>query len=317
MPLRIAFILRSPSFHAPEIQAYTRFFARYGVACQVFYQNDAKLLRGYDIEWRLMGLDTAPRQSGRMKIHEYASLSSPPFGRWKDRIKKVANVQPDLRIFLSPTVKKLSQMGDDVPFVFRDMGVAPEFFAPCPEGEKTYDLVYSGNLDAERRPRTYIRALYRHWPECRLLLLGSISEGLRSWLRRYPLAHAQGRVPYWQVPGYLCQARFGLNLIPDVYPLNVQTSTKLLEYCAAGLPVASTPYAWLSAFERETGARFFILSKTLDNLKPEALGAFGHRLPSLQGRTWDTVITHSGILRQIGAFFGEAFPTLPPGPDTL
>jgi hypothetical protein len=32
--------------------------------------------------------------------------------------------------------------------------------------------------------------------------------------------------------------------MPDVLPLAEQTSTKLLEYLALGLPVISNPYAW-------------------------------------------------------------------------
>lgn len=308
MPLRIAFILGTPSFHAPEIQAYTHFFTGLGMECETFYHYGPKDIRGFDIEWRLMGLDTRPRENGRMKIHEYASLSSPPLGRWKDRIKKVANVRPDLRIFLSPTVKKLSGFGEDVPFAFRDMGLAPAFFKSCPEEEKKFDLVYSGSLDAERRPKKYIRALYRQWPDCRLLLLGSISDELRQWMRQYPNVQAVGRTPYWEVPNFLCQARFGLDFRPDVYPLNIQTSTKLLEYCALGLPVISTPYAWLQTFQQESGARFFILSRALDNLTPEAITSFDYRLPNLYNRIWEKVITRSGILQHIEAYFGIQLP---------
>ena len=47
-----------------------------------------------------------------------------------------------------------------------------------------------------------------------------------------------------------------LNLVPDQLPYTRQTSTKLLEYCAAELPVVSTDYTWVREFERQHGARF-------------------------------------------------------------
>jgi hypothetical protein len=43
----------------------------------------------------------------------------------------------------------------------------------------------------------------------------------------------------------LVQARAGLNLVPAHRPYTVQTSTKVLEYLAVGLPVVSNRYPWM------------------------------------------------------------------------
>ncbi len=57
-----------------------------------------------------------------------------------------------------------------------------------------------------------------------------------------------GKVPHHEVPAHLRRARCALNLVPDQIPYSEQTSTKLLEYCAIGLPVISTDYRWVRNF---------------------------------------------------------------------
>jgi glycosyltransferase involved in cell wall biosynthesis len=78
----------------------------------------------------------------------------------------------------------------------------------------------------------------------KLLLVGDVPPALQKHLAALSHIQSTGRVPQDQVPAQLLRARAGLNLMPDVLPLCEQTSTKLLEYLALGLPVISNPYAW-------------------------------------------------------------------------
>jgi hypothetical protein len=57
-----------------------------------------------------------------------------------------------------------------------------------------------------------------------------------------------GPVSRDQLPEIYKNARFGLNYTPDIYPYNVQTSTKTLEYLASGLGVISNKYKWSEFF---------------------------------------------------------------------
>jgi glycosyltransferase involved in cell wall biosynthesis len=59
-------------------------------------------------------------------------------------------------------------------------------------------------------------------------------------------------VPQAEVPDWLLRARAGLNLMPERTPLVQQTSTKVLEYLAVGLPVLSNDYLWA----RQAAARW-------------------------------------------------------------
>ena len=48
----------------------------------------------------------------------------------------------------------------------------------------------------------------------------------------------------------------GLNFTPDIFPFNVQSSTKTIEYSAAGLGVISNRYIWAETFEKSRFSGF-------------------------------------------------------------
>ena len=78
----------------------------------------------------------------------------------------------------------------------------------------------------------------------RLLLVGQIPPALQAVIGPLQHIHTTGRIAQDEVPAQLLRARAGLNLVPDVLPLSAQTSTKMLEYLAVGLPVISNRSAW-------------------------------------------------------------------------
>ena len=82
----------------------------------------------------------------------------------------------------------------------------------------------------------------------RTLLIGSMPAPLQRQFQAFTHITLTGKVPHHEVPTHLRRARCALNLVPDQIPYSEQTSTKLLEYCAIGLPVISTNYRWVRNF---------------------------------------------------------------------
>jgi hypothetical protein len=91
------------------------------------------------------------------------------------------------------------------------------------------------------------------------------------------------------------EARFGLNLMPDVYPLNAQTATKIIEYCALGMPIVSTDYKWVRRFALKRDANIFFLNKDLSNLTLHDISAFKFRTPDVSDLEWNRLIADSKI----------------------
>ena len=194
--------------------------------------------------------DQARRLKGAVQVHEYASASVAPLAWLKDRVKQWQHPVPDFRVFQSEWVRQ--RMGFDgtlpdavpeaVPYALRDMGVPDVFLTAQAQQAPEFDLVYLGEM---RRLLHFVPLLHTLGQAgLSLLLVGDMPAALQERLATLGHIQSTGRVPQDQVPAQLLRARAGLNLMPDVLPLSEQTSTKMLEYLALGLPVISNPYAW-------------------------------------------------------------------------
>ena len=188
----------------------------------------------------------ARRLKGAVQVHEHASASVVPLAWLKDRIKQWQHPVPDFRVFQSDWVRQ--RMGFDgtvpgaVPYALRDMGVPDSFLTAQALQPPEFDLVYLGEM---RRLLHFVPLLHTLGKAgLSLLLVGDVPAALQKRLAALGHIQSTGRVPQDQVPAQLLRARAGLNLMPDVLPLAEQTSTKMLEYLALGLPVISNPYAW-------------------------------------------------------------------------
>lgn len=81
----------------------------------------------------------------------------------------------------------------------------------------------------------------------KVIVVGNISQDLVPILSSANITLA-GRVERKDLPELYRNAKFGLNYTPDIYPFNIQTSTKTLEYLASGLQVISNRYEWSERF---------------------------------------------------------------------
>lgn len=178
-------------------------------------------------------------------IHEYHSLPTGSFPRIRQFIKKSLTRRPNGRIFLSPIVRSELRFQDDVPFINRDMGVDDAFFHDNVVS-KEFDIVYCGSIEGRTGIIECIDDLAKMG--LRILIVGQPTVEFMAKFDTISNICMIGPLPRERVPLVIRRARYGLNFTPDIYPLNIQTSTKTLEYLAAGLGVISSRYKWAEDF---------------------------------------------------------------------
>jgi hypothetical protein len=82
----------------------------------------------------------------------------------------------------------------------------------------------------------------------------------------------------------ISQSCVGLNYTPDVFPLNIQDSTKVIEYCGAGLGVITNRYVWVNEFEKQRKAKFL----DLDYVRSKNdVAEFDFIVPDVSDLDWD------------------------------
>lgn len=303
--MTVAFI-RNGNALLPEIEAYISFFNKYPDVKTEVVTPENRTDRFYELEWHFMGTHLK-RSKNALIVHEYASTSVPPFSRLKNTFKRRLNCTPDYRIFYDEFVRDQLGFNDQIAYGFRGHGVYPSSVVPSAFEEKRFDFVYVGSTDK-------IRKLDHLW-DCfaggalkdrSLLVLSKNYEQLRGELSAFPNIHFAGPVPYREVYGYIKQCRYGINLIPDVYPFNHQVSAKFLDYAACGIPIISSKYFWIQKFERQYGGSYFYLKEDLSNLKWDNINSFNFKSPDLSEWTWEKQIERSGIQ----GFLHEKFPDI-------
>ncbi|MEY4140053.1 MAG: hypothetical protein RLZZ371_2235 [Pseudomonadota bacterium] len=292
--------------YLPELQAYQSFVETAGHQPRVHRQIDTVPEDAAVLWWMCgrVGTDIALRFPKAFQIHEYASASVPPMAWLKDQIKRRRQAVPHYRVFQNAWVQQRMGFQDTVPCEFRDMGLASDFLlAPNHDIKAEFDFVYLGEMQRLLHFLPVFDGLAKAGRQ--VLLIGQVPPQFALHLQRYTNITSTGRVPHGQVPALLRRARYGLNLVPDQLPYTRQTSTKLLEYCAVGLPVVSTDYVWVRNFERQHGARFAYLPFHDNAAYYRAL--LGPRLdqqtlvvPDVRGLAWHNLLAGMRIWRQLG-----------------
>jgi hypothetical protein len=289
--MKIAFV-HSGKAYLPEINAYVRHFnAQEGYAAEEI--SAAESIKGFDVIWRFPGLDLQGASKDQILIHEYNSLSVGRFHSQKDFLKKVLNTRPQGRVFLNQAVKDKYNFRDSTPYLFRDMGIAEAFFLR--EEQKEYDFVYIGSMAASRSIASYLDHLLANFGAHKVLLIGEPGKALYQRYKNNRNFTFAGKLPYHQVPKAASKAVYGLNLVPDVFPYTIQTSTKLLEYCALGLKVISTDYYWARKFENKEQGNFFFLDKRLSDFNAARLDAFEFKTPDVAAYSWETILQEAEL----------------------
>ncbi len=294
-------VIRNGPSYLPELEAYAAFIASQGHQANI-HDTSATVPNDAQVVWWICGRVSHLEQyrlKGAFHIHEYSSSSVPPHAWLKDQVKRITQAQPDYRVFQNPWVRERMGFSSRVPSCLRDMGIAPVFFeAPTHVTPKEFDLVYLGEMT---RLQPFLPVLQSiHQAGRSLLLVGDVPEHIQAQLP--PNVTVTGRVSHTEVPTQLRRARFGLNLVSNIAPYNQQTSTKLLEYCAVGLPVVSNDYPWVRYFASRHQGNFHLLSDNPSTWTPsfgEALEAYPYQVPDLQDMQWPKLLAKVPLWKTI------------------
>lgn len=267
--------------YTPEAYAYEKYLKNLGHQVQLDYELDPD----NDINIYFMG--TCPfwkKKEGRsVDIHEYQSLSTPPYANLKNFIKKTINKKPKGRIFLNHFVHQDLNFNDHIPYIYRDMGVDKTLFQ-SPSKNPLYDIVYCGSISGRSG---LIENLLKLAKIYKVVVVGRITEQEQAILQVKNIT-LLGQVSRDQLPEIYKNASFGLNYTPDIYPFNIQTSTKTLEYLAAGLGVISNRYRWIEGFCKDLNYQpIWLEDFEANNL------AINTILPDMTSYSWDSILKNT------------------------
>lgn len=293
---KILFVRRQ-GVYLPEINAYMAFIREKMPHVSAFESldiNHADTSENVDIVWKFMGFDRAPA-TDQLVVHEYGSLSVGRFPRVKNFIKRQFTTKPALRVFLNETVRRDMKFADNVPDRLRDMGVSAHFFREFPHPNPDYDFVYAGSLNRGKMIISMLNHFKTRMKGATLLVIGTVPDEIHHAFGTTDNIIFTGRIKYEDMPEVMTRARYGLNIMPDLYPFNRQTSTKLLEYCAARMKVISTRYSWVEDFENHTGGKFFYLDQNFDHLDMAHLNDYPFATPCVEEYEWTKVIERSRV----------------------
>ena len=275
MSIRTIAIETTEKAFLPEAYAYRDFFQQKGYVCDLQQKGSPSIL-DYDAVLLFHGFHPFWKPYPKFIIGEYHSLSTGNHGRLKDRLKRAINIKANFYIFLNDEVREKLWFSNTTPHLIRGMGYHKADFDSLKDDNKLYDVVYCGSF----RPGVP-EALFR------LADLG-LSIALAGFKTSLPHdnIHELGRVTPVEARQIIAQSKYGLNFTPDIFPLNIQDSTKVIEYCAAGLGVITNRYQWVNEFEAQRGGKFLTLS---DINCLEDVTSFDCVIPEVDDLSWEAI----------------------------
>lgn len=290
-------ILRSTKAFLPEVAAYRTALeaAGFGVAVE-----DAAGFQpataATDLVYRFGGV-LRPLSRSVPEVHEYVSASVGRGARAKDLLKSIADGRPAGRVFLNEFVRHRFHFPRRAPFIHRDMGVDPAFLAVRGTVEQRFDLVYAGVLSERPGVVDALVALAeRGW---RIGVAGRADAHDSARLDASAAITFVGVLRAADVPAFIAAGRAGVNLMPLVAPYTHQTSTKVLEYLVAGLPVVSPAYPWINAHATHLGYSVVPLDALLRGDRPTMPAPLDAGTAATL--LWPTVLAEAGFVEFVAA----------------
>ena len=216
-------------------------------------------------------------------LHDYNSLSAPPFENVKNLFKKQFNFIPNVRFFNSYYVKQELNFDDNVKSYIRSAGI-DEFFFETSIKKKEYDIIYSGS----NRPG--LKEELKKFLDLgfSILVLGKFDASFKNYFidykKKIEIFYISNR---HELPRYYQKCEYGLNYIPDIKPFNLQNSLKLIEYCASDLKILSTNNYFAKQFELKSKGKFFYTNQLL---RKSAVETFEFNTPCVKHLSWKSIL---------------------------
>lgn len=292
--MKIAFIHTGKAF-LPEIPAYRSYLEQKNQTTIELERYEDIIDHGdLDLVFRFGGLLKTARWQTVPEIHEYHSASTTSAPVLRNIIKSFAGSRPQGRIFLNNFVRSQFFFRDKIPYIYRDMG-ASDSLLQCNNGTtKDFDIVYAGSISG--RPGL-LKVLIRLADMGFILgVAGNAShEEIEVMKKSHGIIYL-GLLPASQVIDLISRSRYGLNYCPDIYPINKQTSTKVIEYLVAGIPIISNKYCWIESHKNLYGYDYIKLS---DLISVDSFSDKNYHVLSHEDRsrfTWNRVLLDCNFL---------------------
>lgn len=268
----------------PEAYAYRAYFRKNGYTCE-FVDSNANEALSFDAIILFHGFHPFWKRYPKIIIGEYHSLSTGKLNRLKDLFKRIINVRADLYIFLNEDVRTNLWFSSRTPYIIREMGydTVNNINVSTP---KVYDIVYAGS------PRNGVVEKIKKLADLgfKVAVVGFHLNQIHSNVVSF------GRVSPDISIKIISQSKFGLNFTPNIFPYNIQDSTKVIEYCSAGLGVITNKYHWINEFERKRGAQFLDINKIH---KRSDVESFNFITPSIIDLSWTSILDRTDILNKL------------------
>lgn len=192
---------------------------------------------GDAVLWYMMGFHVR-RPPALATIHDYRSLSVGRGRRLKDRLKRMFNYEPTLRLYQNRAIKQALGFGDSVPELFLPMGVPNDIASYRGAATAGDDYCYMGSMLPERQVELMIDSFLKRFGAARrLTLFGAAPAALVQRYRSHANIVFSGMLPQPELFGRLGDFGAAVCYFPNHYPHVLQTPTKLLEYAALGMRI--------------------------------------------------------------------------------
>lgn len=282
----------------PEIRAMQSYFGARGYDTVEATPDQVKRDSGRKtVCWHMMGF--YPRKLDcTVTIHDYRSLSVGTLARTKDRLKRMLNARPDIRIFQNQEIRGALGFAEDSSTRYLPMGVPQFFIDKRGAGSRpNVDFIYIGSMLAERRCELMLDSFIKRFGETKTFdLYGAPNEQLVERYAGRPNIRFRSTVPQEDLPAILAKARVGVCYFPMHYPHLLQTPTKLMEYAALGMRVLANDHPQ----SRLTAERYGLECAWGENddmfaAVPDKLGWANNMAVDPAPMEWNAVISASGV----------------------
>lgn len=288
----------------PDVKAFRNYFGdKYDTIESSPSEAAAAPDLGSSACWYMMGfypkkLDCA------VTIHDYRSLSVGRFRRGKDRLKRVLNADPDIRIFQNEAIRTALGFPMDQRTYYLPMGV-PELFIEQRDiaAEPVTDFIYIGSMLAERRCELMLDSFVKRFGDAKTFdLYGPPNSELEARYAGRSNIRFHGLVAQEQLPRLLKSARVGVCYFPMHYPHVLQTPTKLMEYGALGMRILANEHPQSRITAEQYGLHCH-WGEAADLFKdvPDDLGWPDNQSVDPAPMAWPAVIAASGVEQALAA----------------
>jgi hypothetical protein len=276
-------ILDNSKSYLPEKFAYEKYLVEKNHKVIISKQINDLVLCDYIIMFA--GLFAFPPKTNAKIIHDYASMSTPPFAKIKDFIKVKVSYKPYYRIFNSHLIKKKLNFNDNIPYLIRPAGVNKKFFFKKNNRiKKTNSIVYAGSVLT--RPGLDRCLLQLCKLKIKIVVAGEVNSRFIEKFKKFKNIKFTGVLNQSSLIKLYRQSTYGLNFIPNIFPWKYQNSLKLLEYCASNLKIVTNEYYFVRNFEKKNLARFL----RIDNLNTYKLSNFNFIIPNVKKYEWQNLL---------------------------